>query len=152
MKDKGIMSCCGFGNRQIFEDIRNNVYQTVNEMVERGCRIFYTGAMGDFDRLFVDAVRQAKHNCFDIKLLCVMPYMTNSINKNKDYLYSVYDDIIIPTELMGIHYKSAIKKRNQWIIDQSDTVIIYSLRTFGGAYDAMKYAEKTGKTILQILK
>lgn len=64
--------------------------------------------------------------------------------------FSLYDDIITPTELADVHYKKIITKRNQWIIDRSDIVIGYSTRNYGGANNAIKYAYKKGKTVLLI--
>ena len=118
--------------------------------MEQGCTIFYTGAMGDFDDLFSSAVRKAKRCNPNIKLICVKPYMTQDINENGEYLYSLYDDIIIPTELADVHYKAAITKRNQWIIQNSEMVIVYTVRNYGGAYKAMKYAKKNNKTIMDL--
>lgn len=46
----------------------------------------------------------------NIRLNLVLPYMTNQINRDKEYLESRFDDIIIPMDLMGVHYKAAIKK------------------------------------------
>ena len=54
----------------------------------------------------------------------------------------MYDDLIIPPELIGVHYKAAIKARNRWMIDNSDVVMVYTIREYGGAFDAMKYAIK----------
>lgn len=48
-----------------------------------------------------------------IKLILVLPYITNELNENKEYYISTFDDVIIPEELMGVHYKAAIEKRNQ---------------------------------------
>ena len=76
--------------------------------------------------------------------------MTTQINNQGDYLYTIYDDIIIPTELADVHYKAVITKRNRWIIQHSDIVIIYTKRNFGGAYNAKRYAERLGKRIIDI--
>ena len=76
--------------------------------------------------------------------------MTNEINNQGEYLYTLYDDIVIPTELAGVHYKAAITKRNQWMIQKSDLVIIYAKRNYGGAYTAKLYAERLGKPIILI--
>ena len=143
-------ACCGFGHRQVFENITEQLEKAVKYATDQGCKTFYTGAMGDFDSLFSSAVRKAKINHSDIKLICVKPYMTQDINENGDYLYSLYDDIIIPTELADVHYKAAITRRNQWIIQNSDMVIIYTVRNYGGAYKAMKYAQKNNKTIMDL--
>lgn len=143
-------ACCGFGHRNVFENIEDKLYTAVMNAAERGCEIFYTGAMGEFDSLFSSAVRKAKKTYPNIKLICVKPYFTNDINIDKDYYAALYDDIIIPDELAGIHPKAAIKARNRWIIDNSDIVLIYTVRNFGGAYEAKRFAERNGKRLIKI--
>ena len=123
--------------------------KAISYAADQGCKIFYTGPMGDFDNLFSSAVRKAKKLYPDIKLICVKPYMTKDINECGEYLYSLYDDIIIPTKLADVHYKAAITKRNQWIIQKSEIVILYSTRNYGGAYKTMKYAKQNNKTIIE---
>ena len=143
-------ACCGFGHRNVFENIEDKLYTAVMNAAERGCEIFYTGAMGEFDSLFSSAVRKAKKTYPNIKLICVKPYFTNDINIDKDYYAALHDDIIIPDELAGIHPKAAIKARNRWIIDNSDIVLIYTVRNFGGAYEAKRFAERNGKRLIKI--
>lgn len=109
----GIKSCCGFGHRQVFENLSEQLYEILFSLAEQGCEIFCTGAMGEFDNMFSSSVRRIKAIFPNVKLICVKPYMTKGINEMGDYLYSLYDDIIIPTEFAGIHYKSVIKKRNR---------------------------------------
>lgn len=58
------------------------------------------------------------------------------------------DDIVVPMELMGVHYKAAIKKRNRWMVDQADKILAYIYRDFGGAFDTVKYAYRMGKPVL----
>ena len=111
MNDTKIIACCGFGHRQVFENITEQLENAINSAANKGCKIFYTGAMGDFDSLFSSAVRKEKANYPDIKLICVKPYMTQDINENSEYLHSAYDDIIVPAELANVHYKSAITKK-----------------------------------------
>ena len=143
------MTCCGFGHRDVFQNIDKELCEAVQSAVSIGCNVFYTGAMGDFDRCFSSAVRKQKKNA---KLVCVKPYMSNELNTNKQYYNDMYDDIIIPDELAFEHYKSAITKRNRWMIDNSDVVIVYVIRNYGGAYDAMRYAERQNKTIIRVEK
>ena len=117
---------------------------------EQGCEIFYTGAMGDFDSLFSSGVRKVKKSYPNIELICVKPYFTNDINTDRDYYVVMYDDVIIPDELADIHPKAAIKARNRWIIDNSDMVLMYTVRNEGGAYEAKRYAERKSKTIINL--
>lgn len=143
-------ACCGFGHREVFENISGQVEEAVLMAIKDGCELFYTGAMGEFDSLFSSAVRRAKIAHPHIKLICVKPYMTNDINTDRGYYAAMYDDVIIPDELAGIHYKAAIKVRNRWIIDHSDMVIVYTIREHGGAYEAKSYAERQSKHIIAI--
>ena len=108
---KELKACCGFGHREIFENITEKVVTAVKKAAEQGCRLFYTGAMGEFDEIYSSAVRNLKKTYPEIKLVCVKPYLTKEINESGDYLYSLYDDIIIPTELADIHYKIVITKK-----------------------------------------
>ena len=143
-------ACCGFGHRYVFENLISKLDNAVEEAITQGCELFYTGAMGDFDSLFSSAVRSAKKVYPHIKLIDVKPYFTNDINTDKDYYAALYDDIIIPDELAGIHPKAVIKARNRWIIDNSDIVLIYTVRNFGGAYEAKRFAERNGKRLIKI--
>ena len=89
-------ACCGFEHREVLEKIDDAVYAAVLKAAERGCDIFYTGAMGEFDSLFSSAVRKVKKTYPKIKLICVKPYFTNDLNINGEYYSALYDDVIIP--------------------------------------------------------
>lgn len=78
--------------------------------------------------------------------------MSNELNKNKEYYISTFDDIIIPEELMGVHYKAAIEKRNQCMVDQCDVIVDCTYRDFGGVYSAIQYARKKEKNVISITK
>lgn len=142
-------SCSGFGHRYVYQNINDKLEKEILKAIDMGCYIFYTGAMGEFDRLFASIIRKYKKE-YNIKLICVKPYLTKELNENKDYYYTMYDDIIIPDELSDVFYKQAITKRNEWIIDNSDIVIGYAIHDYGGAYQAIKYAKKQNKTIFSI--
>lgn len=145
-------ACCGFGHRDVFQNITCKVDKAVLEAVGLGCEVFYTGAMGEFDNIFSSAVCKAKNDYPDIRLICIKPYLTKDIITNTGYINLLYDDIIVPTELADIHYKSVITKRNVLMIEKSDIVIIYNIRDHGGAYQALKYAESMNKQIIRITR
>jgi len=58
--------------------------------------------------------------------------------------------VCIPDALMGVHPKSAITKRNHWMVDNSNYIVTFVYRDFGGAYDAKKYAIKQSKTVIEL--
>lgn len=143
--------CCGFGHREFYKDIKNELQTVIKRLiVEKSITDFLTGGMGDFDSLFSSTVRSCKALYGDIRLILVKPYFSNELNTNKVYYETFYDDVIIPEAVAGHHYKSAITKRNRWMIEQSDIVLSGVYRDFGGAYDAIKYAHKIQKEVIDL--
>ena len=71
--------------------------------------------------------------------------MEHRLNAEKNYYERMYDGVLIPEELIGVHPKAAIKKRNRLMVDWSDTLIAFVYRDFGGAYETLQYAKKQGR-------
>lgn len=114
---------------------------------ESGEAVFYVGGRGEFDKMAASAVRTAKSRNPDkkIRLYLVEPYMERRLNTDKTYYEQMYDGILIPEELLGIHPKAAITKRNRLMVDWSDTLIAFVCRDFGGAYETLQYARRSGR-------
>ena len=151
------MTTCTFaGHRDVYQaGIVAEIEKAIHELLQTDNEfVFYTGGMGKFDDMCSSAVRSAKlqYPNLKISLLLILPYMSNRLNTDKAYYEDRYDDIIIPTELVGVHYKSAITKRNRWMVDRAAYVITYVYRDFGGAYETMKYAHRTEKNVINLAK
>jgi len=124
------------------------IYEKLKELISTSkVNTFYCGGMGDFDLLCASVVRRMKRD-YDVKLVLVIPYMTKEINENGEYYYHQYDDIIRPEELMGVHYKAAITRRNRWMVDNSAYAICYVNDKNGGAYKTLTYAKKQDISII----
>ena len=93
MVETKIKACSGFGHRRVFENITEQLDKAISYAADQGCKIFYTGAMGEFDSLFSSAVRKAKKLYPDIKLICVKPYMTKDINARCESISNLYIEI-----------------------------------------------------------
>ena len=57
---------------------------------------------------------------------------------------------LFPEGIENVPKKFAISYRNKWMIEKSDYVVAYIMRTFGGAYKFKTMAEKKGKRIINI--
>lgn len=79
-------------------------------------------------------------------LILVLPYSV----KDLSFYATYYDEIIIPPEMHRVHPKSAITKRNIWMIDHADLLIAYVKKTTGGAAKSLMHAQKIGTDILLI--
>ena len=125
------------------------VKSRLNEEIEKylsevGEASFYVGGRGEFDSMAAAAVRAAKvrHKEKEIRLYLIEPYLHTSMNRDKEYYEERYDGIIIPQELIGVHPKAAIQKRNRWMVDQAELLISFVSRDFGGAFETLKYAKR----------
>lgn len=142
--------CCAFGHRELYKNIDEELKAVIIDLIEReGVTLFMTSGIGQTDGKFSSIVRGLKRNYKQIELILIKPYFSGELNTNKEYYEIMYDDVVIPDELAGCHYKSAITKRNRWMIDKCDFVIDCTYRDFGGAVDAIKYAKRANKTVIE---
>ena len=151
------MTVCTFaGHREVYQaNIADKLDEAISRILKNDdCFRFLVGGMGDFDGMCSSAVRRAKRNHPNkqISLELILPYLTQELNENKSYYEISYDDVVVPIELAGVHYKSAITKRNRWMVDKSDWMIAFVYRDFGGAYTSLRYAEKKGLQIINLAK
>jgi len=148
--------CTFAGHREVYQaNIAEKLDEAISKiMSEDDCFRFLVGGMGDFDGMCSSAVRRAKRNYPDkqISLELVLPYLTRELNENKQFYETSYDDVIIPIELADVHYKSAINRRNRWMVEKSDWMVAFVYRDFGGAYTTLRYAEKKGLQIINLAK
>ena len=146
-------SCTFAGHREVYQTkIDERIETAVDNLLQTDSEFtFYTGGMGYFDKKCASAVRAAKRKYpgKKIRLALVLPYMSNRLNTDKEYYQYYYDEIIIPTVLAGVHYKAAITMRNRWLVD---CVIAYVYRDFGGALETVKYAQKQGKPVINLVE
>jgi len=106
---------------------------------------FYVGNQGEFDTLVKNTLRQIKKEYPHITYSVVLAY--RPVNK-RDYID--YSDTIFPEELAMICPQYAIVKRNLWMIDHSEFVIVYVDRSYGGAASFKRISEKKGKRIINL--
>ena len=142
------LTCTFAGHADVYSaSVERSLSETIKRLIrENEDIIFYVGGRGEFDKMAASAVRAAKARNPDkkIRLFLVEPYMERRLNADKTYYEQMYDGILIPEELIGVHPKAAIKKRNRLMVDWSDTLIAFVCRDFGGAYETLQYARRKG--------
>lgn len=148
---KGKRTITFAGHRNIFESkelLEKDVYDYLMQIAQEETGIYaLSGGMGDFDTLCSAAVRRIKRDYPDlpVELVLVVPYMKQGLNTNKDYYEKRYDNVLIFSSRLECHPKRVITQRNQWMVDQSDILLTYVIREFGGARATVNYAMKKGK-------
>ena len=143
-------TCSLFGHRNISENIEQSLRACIITLIEQhNVTMFYLGNNGSFDHLARKILKDLKKDYLQINYAVVLAYLPGKYGKfnTKDF-----SDTLYPDGLENVPYRFAIPRRNRWMIDQSECLIVYINRPVGGAYLAMEYAEKKGKTIWNIAK
>ena len=139
------------GHRQVerFWNIEKQVDKIVRELIRTKEFVeFYVGRNGEFDIMVASVIKRAQRDLGKANnaLILVIPYQI----ANMEDMEKFYDEVWYPDELYGVHYKSAITKRNEWFVDHSDLLVAYVIRESGGAYECMKKAQQKGILVAQI--
>ena len=140
-----------FGHRAIDDlwELERQLSPIIKELMQTKSYVsFLIGRNGEFDEFAASVIkltrRELGNENNDVTL--VLPYTVSAI---KDY-DKYYDNIIIPESIYGAHPKSIITLKNRWMIEQSDCVIAYVKHNRGGAYSAIKYAERLNKDVINL--
>ena len=111
---------------------------------------FYNGGQGHFDRTAALAVHQLKEQYPQIKNYLVIPYRNFNI-----FDESLFDEIIYPFPagyISNANYRSAIPKRNEYMIKHSSYAICYVEHLWGNAVKTYRKAQNEGLTIINLCK
>ena len=140
-----------FGHREILDLRRldSKLFPIVKSLMSRHEYItFLIGRNGEFDEYSASIIKRAQKVMGKelSELNLVLPYSVKSIEDYEKY----YDNIIIPESVSGAHYKVAIVQRNRQMVEESDLVLVYVDKQSGGAFTAMKYAEKLNKRVINL--
>lgn len=148
-------TCAFFGHRDFCFNYKNeaaldNILRQLiknNEYLE-----FLVGRNGEFDRFAASRIVHAKkqYGNFNSSLTLVLPYHSAEFYNNEKYFLDYYDEVEICEQSSIAHYKSAMKIRNQNMVERADLIICYIERNTGGAYKAVQYANLLQKPIINL--
>ena len=120
----------------------------IEQEIRNGVDTFLNGGQGAFDRTCAQAVCFVKQKHPEIKSILVIPYYNFRI-----FDESLFDEIITPDTSNSVSYtgyKTAIPKRNKYMVDNASTAICYVTHISGGAYKTYQLAEKKKLYIINI--
>ena len=139
------------GHRTVedFFFIEEQVYSIVKDLISTKEYVeFYVGRNGEFDIMVASVIKRVKREIDgnNSSLILVIPYPPADIDAYEKY----YDEVVYPKELYKVHYKSAITKRNKWLVENSDMLVAYVMRDDGGAAQCLKMAIARGIEIRRV--
>lgn len=137
------MVCTFFGHRDASASLAEKLRKTIIELLETGnVDVFYIGNSGNFDRL-VSSVLYELSSEYSFTCQIVLSYLPE---QEREYNF----DTILPEGIEEVPRRFAISYRNQWMIEQSDIVVTYVKRNYGGAYKYKELAKKKGKKVIEV--
>lgn len=150
MEDK--KRCCFAGHSDIWDSSLTEKIKSVAEdlIVNHNVREFWVGNYGNFDGSAASVIRELQKTYSDVKLDLVIPYLTKSINEYKELYYKKCDNILIADIPENTPKRFHITKANEYMVNNSDFLICYIQRSWGGAITTYKYAKRKKLQIFNI--
>ncbi len=132
-----------FGHRDAPDTLAEELRKVLTVLLESGTiDVFYVGNSGNFDRL-VSHILSELSSEYSFECRIVLAYLPE---QKREYSF----ETILPEGVENVPRKFAISYRNQWMIQQSDIVVTYVRRNYGGAYKYKELAKKKGKKVIEI--
>lgn len=103
------------------------------------------GNQGDFDTMAKNTLKKLKEKYLHIDYSIVLAYIPS---KKESYKY--ISDTIYPDGLETVPKRFAIDRRNRWLINHSDYMVVYVEHSFGGASKFYELALKKKKNVINL--
>lgn len=152
-------TCCFTGHRNIPVNQRSYIAERLeNELIQqikRGYMYFGAGGALGFDTIAAQTVLRLKKRYAYLKLILVLPCVTQSKGWGKedqeiyDKIKSHADKVVYMSEM---YTDGCMFKRNRHLVDHSSLCICYLTNSSGGTAYTVRYAQKQGKTVINIAK
>jgi len=137
--------CTFFGHKDTPKEIEPTLRSTLINLIEnKNVTVFYVGNHGNFDAMVRRQLEDLSHT-YPITYSVVLAYIPTKKSK-----YDSFTNTIIPEGIETVPKRFAISYRNKWMVEQSDIVITYVARTYGGAAQFKALAERQGKMVIEL--
>ena len=141
------MTVTFFGHKDTPKEIEPTLRTTLVDLIENhGATEFYVGNNGNFDTM-VHRQLEELSQVYPITYSVVLAYLPTKKSEYEDH-----SNTILPEGIETVPKRFAISYRNKWMVEQSDIVVTYVARTYGGAWQFKAMAERQGKTVIELNK
>ena len=143
-------------NNPEYIKFENKLIDSVFSVANEENITFYTGAAMGFDIIAAEIVlllKKAKGKEANIKLVCAVPFK-NQAEKFPEEWKVRYKNVLENADetviLSDTYYRGCYQRRNEYMVDRSNSVITWFDGQSGGTLNTLIYAKKTGKRIVNI--
>ena len=139
------MTVTFFGHKDTPKNIEPTLRTTLVDLIENhDATEFYVGNNGNFDTMIRRQLEDLSQT-YPITYSVVLAYLPTKKSE-----YDDFTNTLLPEGIETIPKRFAISYRNKWMVEQSDTVVSYVTRTYGGAAQFKAMAERQGKTVIEL--
>lgn len=126
--------------------------RVILNLIKTGAKNFYCGMATGFDMICAEIVLRHKKN-YDIRLCACIPCEAQSKYYGaKDKLR--YEKILSACDeritLYQEYNAGCMQERDRFLVDNSDVIVCYLRKKYGGTYYTVNYAKKCGKKIIEL--
>ena len=141
------MTATFFGHGDAPQEIFLTVETLLKNLIEKeGVHRFYVGNHGNFDRIVSNILSKLRVIYPQITCYVVLAYMPQAKTENAWQNLNT----ILPYEIAAAIPRFAISKRNEWMLENSEVVVTYVRRSFGGAAKYKEMAIRKRKRVIEI--
>ena len=140
-----VSACTFFGHRDAPREILPNLHAALLDLIENhSVQKFYVGNQGAFDAM-VRRQLSMLEKTHGIHYYVVLAYLPKQPSNPETASHTLY-----PEGLETVPLRFAICKRNLWMLERSEFVIVYTRNTTGGAVRFRQLAERKGRTVIAV--
>lgn len=143
-----IITFIGHANLCITHQLKEQICHTLETKICPHNTTFYCGGYGAFDNICAHIVNELKVAHPHIRAVFVSPYR-NQARLQTAKESGLYDDILF-AGVEKAPYHIAIIKRNEYMVDKADFIVVYVDHAWGGAYRTFLYAQKQKKCMINL--
>ncbi len=150
-------TCCFTGHRKIppeqYHRIAERLRKEIIRLIEKGICYFGAGGALGFDTLAAQTVLSLKAEYPQIKLILVLPCMTQTRGwAEKDV--AIYEDIKARCDKLTYtsqeYSRGCMQKRNRHLVDYSSVCVCYLTEQSGGTAYTVNYAKSKGLRTINV--
>ena len=143
-----MFSCAIFGHSEYFyEEYKDKIEKRLAQLIkEYGVTDFYIGMRGNFDLLCLKILQEMKKNYPQVRCIRVWAYMPQGKRDELGFEETVY---LLERNVPPLY---AIVETNKRMVEKADYILSGVSHDWGGAWNAIEYAKKKGKKIIELME
>jgi uncharacterized phage-like protein YoqJ len=146
-------TCCVSGHRNLSKDLNlDKLKEEFIKLIKDGYDTFLIGMAVGFDTVCFRVLEKLREE-YNIKLIACVPCPSQSSRFNKtqkleyDEMLNSSDEILLISEE---YTKNCMIKRNDFLVKNSSSIVVYLRRDFGGTFYTYNKAKKENIKIIEI--